>query len=182
MIDQEFVEYIVSALVSKPDKVRVERVVDERGVLLTLHVDDEDLGRVIGRKGSTAQSLRVLLRALGSKNEAHYNLRIADDKDGEARPARPPRSKSDDRDSAPVASDANDANDADDAKDKNDANDKNDKDRDSFDNGGLVGEDSDFASDKQDSAAAEVEETADDGDSLLDKTRKELDDLNDLDI
>ena len=176
MIDQEFVEYIVSALVSQPDKVRVERVVDERGVLLTLHVDDEDLGRVIGRKGSTAQSLRVLLRALGSKNEAHYNLRIADDKDGEA---RPPRSKSDDRDAAPVASD--DAND-DDANDKNDDNDKNDKDRDSFDNGGLVGEDSDFASDKQDSSSAETTETTDDGDSLLDKTRKELDDLNDLDI
>ncbi len=165
MIDQEFVEYIVSALVSQPDKVRVERVVDERGVLLTLHVDDEDLGRVIGRKGSTAQSLRVLLRALGSKNEAHYNLRIADHKDSEA---RPPRSKSDDRDSAPVASE--------------DANDKNDNDRDTFDNGGLVGEDSDFASDKQDSSSAEAEETADDGDSLLDKTRKELDDLNDLDI
>ena len=177
MIDQEFVEYIVSALVSQPDKVRVERVVDERGVLLTLHVDDEDLGRVIGRKGSTAQSLRVLLRALGSKNEAHYNLRIADDKDGEARPPRPPRSKSDDRDAAPVASD-----DANDKNDKNDDNDKNDNDRDSFDNGGLVGEDSDFASDKQDSSSAEAEETADDGDSLLDKTRKELDDLNDLDI
>ena len=84
MIDQEFVQYIVSSLVSKPDKVRVDRVVDERGVLLTLHVDDEDLGRVIGRKGSTAQSLRVLLRALGSKNEAHYNLRIADDKENDS--------------------------------------------------------------------------------------------------
>ena len=93
MIDQEFVQYIVSSLVSKPDKVRVERVVDERGVLLTLHVDEEDLGRVIGRKGSTAQSLRVLLRALGSKNEAHYNLRIADHKGGEDRPARPAEAK-----------------------------------------------------------------------------------------
>ncbi len=81
MIDQEFVKYIVSSLVSKPEKVKVDRIMDERGVLLTLHVDDEDLGRVIGRKGSTAQSLRVLLRALGSKNEAHYNLRIADNRD-----------------------------------------------------------------------------------------------------
>ena len=78
-IDQEFVKYIVNALVSQPDQVRVERSVDERGVLLTLYVAEDDLGRVIGRKGSTAQSLRVLLRALGSKNEAHYNLRIVDD-------------------------------------------------------------------------------------------------------
>ena len=78
-IDQEFVKYIVNALVSQPDEVRVERSVDERGVLLTLYVAEDDLGRVIGRKGSTAQSLRVLLRALGSKNEAHYNLRIVDD-------------------------------------------------------------------------------------------------------
>ena len=78
MIDQEFIKYIVTALVSKPDEVRLERSVDERGVLLTLHVAEEDLGRVIGRKGATAQSLRILLRALGSKNEAHYNLRIAD--------------------------------------------------------------------------------------------------------
>lgn len=79
-IDQEFIEYIVKALVNKPDQVRVERVIDEKGVLLTLHVDDEDLGRVIGKRGLTAQSLRTLLRALGSKSEAHYNLRIADGK------------------------------------------------------------------------------------------------------
>ena len=77
-VEQEFVEYIVKTLVNKPDDVRVESVVDDRGVLLTLHVDEEDLGRVIGKAGSTAQSLRVLLRALGSKNEARYNLRIAD--------------------------------------------------------------------------------------------------------
>ena len=78
MIDQEFVKYVVGYLVSKPDQVKVDREVDERGVLLTLHVADEDLGRVIGKKGSTAQSIRTLLRALGSKNSAHYNLRIAD--------------------------------------------------------------------------------------------------------
>lgn len=78
MIDQEFVKYVITALVNKPEEVKVERTVDERGVLLTLHVAEEDLGRVIGRKGTTAQSLRTLLRALGSKNEAHYNLRIMD--------------------------------------------------------------------------------------------------------
>ena len=177
MIDQEFVEYIVSALVSQPDKVRVERVVDERGVLLTLHVDDEDLGRVIGRKGSTAQSLRVLLRALGSKNEAHYNLRIADHKDDEARPAHP---KSEDRDSAAVASDDDDNNERDSADVASDDDDDNKK-RDTFDSGGIGGGDSDFASDDKSSSSA-AEETADTEDSLLDKTKKELDDLDDLDI
>ncbi len=75
-IDQQFVEYIVASLVEHPDDVVVERIVDEKGVLLTLTVNPEDLGRVIGRRGVTAQSLRTLLRALGTKNTARYNLKI----------------------------------------------------------------------------------------------------------
>ncbi len=75
-IDQQFVEYIVTAVVEHPDDVVVERIVDEKGVLLTLTVNPEDLGRVIGRRGVTAQSLRTLLRALGTKNAARYNLKI----------------------------------------------------------------------------------------------------------
>jgi predicted RNA-binding protein YlqC (UPF0109 family) len=77
-IDQQFVEYIVKNLVEKPENVKVERTIDEKGVLLTLTVDSEDLGRVIGRRGATAQSLRALLRALGVKNDARYNLKIED--------------------------------------------------------------------------------------------------------
>ena len=77
-IDQQFIEYIVKALVGNPDAVKVERSVDEKGVLLELTVDAEDLGRVIGKRGSTAQSLRSLLRALGTKNDARYNLKIVD--------------------------------------------------------------------------------------------------------
>jgi predicted RNA-binding protein YlqC (UPF0109 family) len=77
-IDQQFVEYIVKSLVSKPDSVEVERRIDEKGVLLELTVDPEDLGRVIGKRGATAQSLRTLLRALGTKNDARYNLKIVD--------------------------------------------------------------------------------------------------------
>ena len=77
-IDQQFVEYIVKSLVSKPDAVVVERRIDEKGVLLELTVDPEDLGRVIGKRGATAQSLRTLLRALGTKNDARYNLKIID--------------------------------------------------------------------------------------------------------
>ncbi len=77
-IDQQFVEFIVKSLVSTPDSVSVERRIDEKGVLLELTVDPEDLGRVIGKRGATAQSLRTLLRALGTKNDARYNLKIVD--------------------------------------------------------------------------------------------------------
>lgn len=75
-IDQQFVEYIVKSLVEHSEDVSVERVIDEKGVLLTLTVNPDDLGRVIGRRGATAQSLRTLLRALGTKNSARYNLKI----------------------------------------------------------------------------------------------------------
>jgi predicted RNA-binding protein YlqC (UPF0109 family) len=75
-IDQQFVEYIVKTLVNNPDKVKITRQIDEKGVLLTLEVDPEDVGRVIGRRGATAQSIRTLLRALGTKNDARYNLKI----------------------------------------------------------------------------------------------------------
>lgn len=75
-IDQQFVEYIVKTLVNNPDKVNVDRKIDEKGVLLSLTVDPEDVGRVIGRRGVTAQAIRVLLRALGTKQDARYNLKI----------------------------------------------------------------------------------------------------------
>ena len=70
-IDQQFVEYIVKTLVNNPEKVVVEREIDERGVLLSLSV-----GRVIGKRGATAQSIRTLLRVLGTKNGARYNLKV----------------------------------------------------------------------------------------------------------
>ncbi len=77
-IDQQFVEFIVKSLVNKPEAVQIERRIDEKGVLLELTVDPEDLGRIIGKRGATAQSLRTLLRALGTKNDARYNLKIVD--------------------------------------------------------------------------------------------------------
>ena len=86
-IDQQFVEYIVKSLVGNPDDVTVERNIDEKGVLLTLTVNPEDLGRVIGKRGVTAQSLRTLLRALGTKNDARYNLKIVNNDEGYTRPA-----------------------------------------------------------------------------------------------
>ena len=75
-IDQQFVEYIVKTLVNNPDKVKIDRTIDEKGVLLSLEVDPEDVGRIIGRRGATAQSIRTLLRALCTKNDASYNLKI----------------------------------------------------------------------------------------------------------
>lgn len=80
-IDQQFVEYIVKSVVGHPDDVVVERIIDEKGVLLSLTVNPEDLGRVIGKRGVTAQSLRTLLRALGTKNDARYNLKIVNNDD-----------------------------------------------------------------------------------------------------
>lgn len=83
-IDQQFVEYIVKTLVNNPEKVVVDREIDERGVLLSLSVDPEDVGRVIGKRGATAQSIRTLLRVLGTKNGARYNLKVVNtDEEGE---------------------------------------------------------------------------------------------------
>ena len=84
-IDQQFVEYIVKTLVNNPEKVAVERTIDERGVLLSLTVDPEDVGRVIGKRGVTAQAIRVLLRALGTKQDARFNLKIVNTDEREDR-------------------------------------------------------------------------------------------------
>ncbi len=75
-MDKEFVEYVVRALVSHPDDVSVRRSVDDMGVLLELSVNPEDMGKVIGKAGATAKSIRTLLRVLGSRNDARVNLKI----------------------------------------------------------------------------------------------------------
>lgn len=101
-IDQQFIEYIVKSVVGNPDDVIVERIIDEKGVLLTLTVNPEDLGRVIGKRGVTAQSLRTLLRALGTKNDARYNLKIVnnDDQTGAVISSSDPVSNNENDDSA----------------------------------------------------------------------------------
>ena len=75
-MDKEFVEYVVKALVNHPDDVQVHRSVDDMGVLLELTVNPEDMGKVIGKAGATAKSIRTLLRVLGSRNDARVNLKI----------------------------------------------------------------------------------------------------------
>ena len=74
--DVTFVEFIVKEIVEHPNDVTIERSIDEKGVLLRLTVNPLDLGRVIGKQGANAQSIRTLLRALGTRNEARYHLLV----------------------------------------------------------------------------------------------------------
>jgi uncharacterized protein len=138
-IDQQFVEFIVKSLVNNPDHVQIERRIDEKGVLLELTVDPDDLGRIIGKRGATAQSLRTLLRALGTKNDARYNLKIVDND-----------TPTDGQGGTPVLS-------------KDDADDVN------SDDGGKPVDDL-------------TDEPVEDRDSVAVRTRKELAELDDLDI
>lgn len=76
--DRDFVEYVVRQIVEKPEEVEITREVDEMGVLLTLKVAKDDMGKIIGKSGQTAKALRILLRIIGSKNNARVNLKIVE--------------------------------------------------------------------------------------------------------
>ncbi len=80
--DQQFLETVVKALVDHPDDVKIDRTVDEMGVLLTLDVHGEDMGKIIGRSGNTAKAIRTLLRVVGMKNDARVNLKINEPEGG----------------------------------------------------------------------------------------------------
>jgi uncharacterized protein len=152
-IDQQFIEYIVKSLVGNPDAVKIDRTIDEKGVLLELTVDPDDLGRVIGKRGATAQSLRTLLRALGTKNDARYNLKIVD-----VGGPRPPRQSSADdtvKADEPAALDQ------------------------TADDTAPVDEDL-GSSDVEDDAEPEV--VKDEESDVVSRTRAELADLDDLDV
>lgn len=147
-IDQQFIEYIVKSLVGDPDSVSIERTIDEKGVLLKLTVSPDDLGRVIGKRGATAQSMRTLLRALGTKNDARYNLKIVDN--GTPRESRQEESSSDSEPAKKV-------------------------------------EEKPAETEPETEASGEtveepVEETVEKTESLADKHRKELEELDDLDL
>lgn len=92
--DKNFLEYVVKELVDHPDSVKVERTVDQMGVLLTLDVHPEDMGKVIGRSGATAKAIRTLLRVVGMKNNARVNLKILEPEGGTGG-ARPQQSSMD---------------------------------------------------------------------------------------
>lgn len=85
--DKQFLEIVAKAVVANPDDVKVTRTVDERGVLLTLDLNPEDMGYIIGRRGQTAQAIRTLLKIVGAKNNARVNLKI-NEPEGSQRPAR----------------------------------------------------------------------------------------------
>lgn len=155
-IDQQFIEYVVKSLVGNPDAVKVERRIDEKGVLLELSVDPEDLGRVIGKRGATAQSLRTLLRALGTKNDARYNLKIVDNGEGPTRRdrddyERPARDDEPDAEKDEAAKDVSQEVEAEPVQEEQEQSD-------------------------------EVDQTEDDHDDLMAKHRKDLEDLDDLDV
>lgn len=162
-IDQQFVEYIVKSLVGKPDSVKVDRQIDERGVLLELTVDPEDLGRVIGKRGSTAQSIRTLLRALGTKNDARYNLKIVDN--GAPMPKRDDSAKADDLPTGQAGKPAKD--------------DKPKKDR-VADEPAKPADDADDVDMTEDEKLPEA--PSEDHSDVVSRTRKELADLDDLDV
>ncbi|MFH0838517.1 MAG: KH domain-containing protein [Patescibacteria group bacterium] len=84
-VDKDFVEFVVKSIVSQPGKVVVTRTVDDMGVLLTLQVAKEDMGKVIGRSGQTAKSIRILLRVIGSKENTRVNMKIIEPEGGEVR-------------------------------------------------------------------------------------------------
>jgi predicted RNA-binding protein YlqC (UPF0109 family) len=167
-IDQQFIEYIVKSLVNNPDAVKIERRIDEKGVLLELTVDQEDLGRVIGKRGATAQSLRTLLRALGTKNDARYNLKIVDV--GGPAPAR----QRDDSATANDTSASDNTSAVDDTKKKS--------------RRAEPAEDEEIVEEERTEELISEEEPAkdepgeDDASDMVSRTRAELADLDDLDV
>lgn len=86
MQDKEFLEYVVKSLVDNPNDVKIDRTVDEMGVLITLSVNPADMGKIIGRQGNTAKAIRTLLRVIGMKHNARVNLKI-NEPEGHSRPA-----------------------------------------------------------------------------------------------
>ncbi|MEK7128273.1 MAG: KH domain-containing protein [Patescibacteria group bacterium] len=86
--DKVFLEYVVKALVDNPNDVKIDRTVDEMGVLISLSVNPADMGKIIGRMGNTAKAIRTLLRIIGMKNNARVNLKI-NEPEGSTRPERP---------------------------------------------------------------------------------------------
>jgi len=169
-IDEQFVEFIVKSLVSKPDAVKIERRIDEKGVLLELTVDPEDLGRVIGKRGATAQSLRTLLRALGTKNDARYNLKIVDN--GEPHERRAPEgerhdNREDHKEHESTEQTKADAHDEDQPLDENVDSDRH-----------QAVDDDDLGVNDDD----EDEKTERNHDSVMNRTRKELEELDDLEV
>ena len=156
-IDQQFVEYIVKTLVNNPDKVAVDRKIDEKGVLLSLSVDPEDVGRVIGKRGVTAQAIRVLLRALGTKQDARFNLKIMNTDEGKE------EEKTEEKDDEKGVVEAEGEEVVEEIEDDG-------------------GDDDEDEGDEEEADEDEENDEEETSSELVEKTRAELADLDDLDI
>ena len=162
-IDQQFVEYIVKTLVNNPEKVAVERKIDEKGVLLSLTVDPSDVGRVIGKRGMTAQAIRVLLRALGTKQDARYNLKIVNtDEEGEEQVTGKSTKKHDEP-----------QEEVEESEEEEDVEESEDE---------VEDEEEEEGEDEDDDEGEEEGDEEEESSELAEKTRAELADLDDLDI
>ncbi|HLE58925.1 MAG TPA: KH domain-containing protein [Candidatus Limnocylindria bacterium] len=73
---KELLEFIARRLVDHPDAVEVDVDIEDDDVILTLSVDEQDMGRVIGRDGRVANSIRSLLRVVGTRSGQHVELEI----------------------------------------------------------------------------------------------------------
>ncbi len=105
--DQAFLEFVVKALVDNPDDVKVSRTVDEMGVLLSLDVHKDDMGKIIGRAGNTAKAIRTLLRVVGMQNDARVNLKINEPEGSTVRADKESHSANDDEASVTAPEDSN---------------------------------------------------------------------------
>ncbi len=92
--DKAFLEYVVKALVDNPNDVKIDRTVDEMGVLITMTVNAADMGKIIGRQGNTAKAIRTLLRVIGMKNNARVNLKINEPEGGTQEYTQTPKTQS----------------------------------------------------------------------------------------
>lgn len=73
---QDILESILTALVNNPQEVKIQRIIDEMGVLLKIKLHPQDMGLVVGRKGENIKAIKTIIKAIGSKNHARVNIKI----------------------------------------------------------------------------------------------------------
>jgi len=73
---QEVLENILQSLVNNPQEVKVQRIIDEMGVLLKVKIHPQDMGLIIGRKGETIKAIKTIIKAIGTKYHARVNIKI----------------------------------------------------------------------------------------------------------
>lgn len=98
MNEQTYLESIVSPLLSHPEDLKIDRVTDEKGILLTITAHKDDMGRLIGKAGMTANSIRSIVRQYGALHQQHISVKIADAGGETSRPSFHRENQSSDRD------------------------------------------------------------------------------------